>query len=488
MAKRKQSERHPQPQHKARGQGSQFDKRARLGQPNKCRQRTSVARVPLVGALATIVVSMSRFLHPKVCFRLPIIVAGMMLAGGRRVASAWFSAAGVKGDWDRFYDCLSSVGRCASSIAMPLVTMVLRKFDPGPTGHLTLAVDDSPTARYGPKVEGASIHRDPTPGPAGGDWLYGHNWVSLCLLVPRGLCGVIALPLRSLLYVRQKEIAKLAEKYDWTFRTKLELTVELMQWFVSLVRSKGMTCQIRLVADGAYAARPVLMPLIKQGIILFSRLRKNAVLFDLPAPKRPGQRGRPPIYGKTRLNLAKRVGHKAGWTSITYRCRGQNMTHQFKTFLATSKLVSGVIRVVIVQFQDGSWAPYFCTNPEIEAREILETVADRWAIEEHFHDVKEVWGAGQQQVRNLWSNIGCWHLNQWIYALVELCTWDVDQLELVDRTDRLWDNPERRASHADRRRYIVKEMLRNQFLVDRVKLPEVHKYRALIETLLGLCT
>lgn len=98
------------------------------------------------------------------------------------------------------------------------------------------------------------------------------------------------------------------------------------------------------------------------------------------------------------------------------------MTHQYKTFLATSKLTSGAIRVVIVKFKDGGWAPYFCTNPEIEAREILETVAARWATEEHSHDVKEACGAGQQQVRNIWSNIQCWHLNHLIHTLVELCT------------------------------------------------------------------
>jgi hypothetical protein len=97
--------------------------------------------------LATIVASMAAHLHPRVCFRLPIIMAGMMLAGGRRCASAWFATAGVLGDWDRFYDCLASVGRRASSLALPLVIFVLRKFAPGPEGHLTMAVDDSPTAR-----------------------------------------------------------------------------------------------------------------------------------------------------------------------------------------------------------------------------------------------------------------------------------------------------------------------------------------------------
>jgi hypothetical protein len=239
MAKRNQSSKCPQPRHSDSRQSSQFDKRSRLDQPNEDRKRTERARIPLIGTMATIVASMASHLHPSMCFRLPIIMAGMMLAGGRRCASAWFATAGVLGDWDRFYDCLASVGRRASSLALPLIMVVLRKFAPGPDGHLTMAIDDSPTPRYGRQVEGAGVHHNPTPGPAGGDWLYGHNLVSLCLLAPRGLLGVVALPLRSLLYVRQKDLEALEQKYDWKFRTKHQLAIELVLWFVRLARGLG---------------------------------------------------------------------------------------------------------------------------------------------------------------------------------------------------------------------------------------------------------
>ena len=162
------------------------------------------------------------------------------------------------------------------------------------------------------------------------------------------------------------------------------------------------------------------------------------------------------------------------------------MTRQYKTFLATSQLVSAQIRVVIVRFDDGGWAPYFCTDTSATVRDILEAVATRWAIEEHFHDVKEVWGAGQQQVRSVWSNIGCWHLNQWLYTLVELCCWDMDKSELTDRRACSWDNPDRRPSHADRRRSISREMLERQFLAALLRSPNNHKFRTLFETLVAL--
>ncbi|HQX53064.1 MAG TPA: transposase [Planctomycetaceae bacterium] len=488
MAKRKKQSKRPQAQHKPKSPSSQHDKRKRLDTPNPQRRKTAKAKAPLTGAMAVLVTSMAGMLDARMAFRLSIIMAGMMLADDRRVAASWFMAAGVQDDWDRFYDCLISVGRNTRLLAQPLLIAVVRKFAPGPDGHIIVAVDDSPTRRYGRHVEGAGVHHNPTAGPADGEWMYGHNWVSLCFLGTHPLWGVIALPLRSMLYVRAKDVPALAAKYGWEFRTKLELAVSLVTWFVKSVRALDIECKIWLVTDGAYAGRPVLKPLTDLGVVVFSRLRKDACLLDLPPEPKPGQRGPRRIYGFNHISLAKRAAHADGWDSMTYQCRGSMVTREYKTFLATSQLVSGVIRVVIVRFADGGWAAYFCTDAQVDVRDILETIAARWAIEEHFHDVKEIWGAGQQQVRNIWSNIGCWHLNQWMYTLVELCSWDVAKPKLTDRSNRPWDNPDRRPSHADRRSTIAREMLGKQFLACLPKTLNLRKFRTLIRDVISLCT
>ena len=83
-------------------------------------------------------------------------------------------------------------------------------------------------------------------------------------------------------------------------------------------------------------------------------------------------------------------------------------------------------------------------------REILECVADRAAIEQDFHDVKEVHGAGQQQLRNVWANIGAFNLLLWLHTLVELWAWNLSHEQLCDRRESPWDDPTRRPSHADR--------------------------------------
>lgn len=89
-------------------------------------------------------------------------------------------------------------------------------------------------------------------------------------------------------------------------------------------------------------------------------------------------------------------------------------------FIATSHVTGAAARVVLLEHASGNWAAYISTDISMDVATILKIVSDRWSIEEHFHDVKEIWGAGQQQVRNVWSSIGCWPLCGWLYAMVEL--------------------------------------------------------------------
>jgi len=46
-----------------------------------------------------------------------------------------------------------------------------------------MAIDDGPTKRYGHKVQGAGIHRNPTTIPDGAKFIYGHLWVAISAVV-----------------------------------------------------------------------------------------------------------------------------------------------------------------------------------------------------------------------------------------------------------------------------------------------------------------
>jgi hypothetical protein len=374
--------------------------------------------------------------------------------------TSWLRAAGVSIGFQDYYYFLAALGGKTKSVATRLLVLVLRTL-PLPD-RLLAVIDDTPTKRYGPMVEGAGIHRNPTPGPADQKFLYGHIWVTLSLALRHPWFGALALPLRAMLYVRRKTMAKIPKWRGWTFATKLVLAARLVEWMALIVRQAGKTLWI--VVDGGYVKAPFLRRALRAGVTVIGRLRKDAALRDLPPRLRRGRRrgrGRPPKYGKHKISLAKRAAHREGWEAAPCTVYSETVPKLYKTFLATYRPTGGLIRVVIV-LEERDWYPFFSTDPNATAVEIIEAFADRATIEQDFHDVKEVWGAGQQQVRNIWTNLAVYHLNLWMHTLVELWSWNRPHGELCDRSRSPWDDADRRPSHADRCKALRRQIMEHE--------------------------
>jgi hypothetical protein len=404
--------------------------------------------------LVLCIADLATALHGRLAFRLSTLFTGLLFARGRRTVTSWLRAAGIGKDYKNYYYFLGTLGRNIKLLGGILLAKLRRL--PLPGDRFLLALDDSPTQRYGPCVEGAGLHHNPTPGPAAQRLVYGHVWVTVALVVRHALWGSIALPLWGLLYVRRKDIRLLRAWYRVPFRTKLELAADLVHWAVDWLKNLGKA--VWVVADGAYAKRPFLRRVLALGVVVVGRLRKDAALWSLPKPKPAGRRGPQARYGATAIDLAKRAGHKRGWQTGTFTLYGKETKKKYKTFLATYKPVGGVIRVVLVQ-ERKSWVAFFCTQAEATVAQILEAYADRAALEQVFHDIKEVHGAGQQQLRNYWANVGAFNLTLWSHTLIELWAWDQEQKRLADRSASPWDKPERRPSHGDRLKALRRQCL-----------------------------
>ncbi len=387
--------------------------------------------------------------------RLALLFLGAVLARGRRTVTTWIRAAKLGGQYQRCYVAVAAAGKRADRIARRLLTEVVRPLLKGAT-RLTLALDDTPTKRYGPHVQGAGVHHNPTPGPAGSPYVYGHVFVVLALLVAHPSWGVVALPLLARLYVRKKDLPGIDPKHRPPFRTKLEMAVELLRWAKPWLGLLGLP--IRVVADGAYAKAAFLKPAMSLGMTVVSRLRKDAALRTLPGPRPAGKRGRPRTYGEEKIDLAKRGGQRRGWSSDTFDLYGQKAVKKYKTFLATWRPAGGAIRVVLVDEPTG-WRAYFCSDTEASVADILGMVSDRFSLEITFRECKQVVGAGQQQVRFIWANIGAFHVCLWTFTRTEAWAWGRKQEELVDRSGSPWDSSPRRPSHADKRRAWRRELL-----------------------------
>jgi hypothetical protein len=404
---------------------------------------------------------MASFLHQRHAGRLAVLLHGALFAKGRRTVTRWLQAAGIGAGFAAYYYFLAALGRRAGWVAGLLLQRAVLRV--APDGPLLFAVDDSPTPRYGPHVQGAGVHHNPTPGPTDQRFLYGHVWVTLAWIVSHPRWGSLGLPLRALLYVRATDVPRVPARQRWAFRTKLELAAELVTWAAGLVRCAGRA--VRVVADGFYAKRPFLQAAAAAGVAVISRLRKDAGLRTLPVPPRGGRRrrGRPPVYGSARISLAKRAGQKRGWQVVRARQYGAIREKRVKTFLATWRPAGGCIRVVLVQEACG-WLALFSTDPALSAAEILTAAADRFSIEQDFHDLKEVEGVGQQQLRDIWANVGAFHLLAWAHTLTELWAWDQPREAICDRSDAPWDDAARRPSHADRRKALQRHCLGQEFL------------------------
>jgi hypothetical protein len=319
------------------------------------------------------------------------------------------------------YIAVAAAGKKADSIAARLVIEAVKPLIKG-GGRLTPALDDTPTKRYGPQVQGAGVHHNPAPGPAGSPYVYGHVFVVLGLLVTHKAWGTIALPLLARLYVRRVDLPAIDPKHRPAFRTKLELAVELLRWakpWLGLLK-----LPIWVVADGAYAKKDFLKPAAALGMRVVSRLRKDAALRSLPGPRPAGKRGRPRTYGEDKIDLAKRAGQRRGWSSETLTLYGVATVKRYKTFLATWRPAGGPIRVVLVDEESG-WRAYFCTDLSASVADILGAVADRFSLEISFRECKQVVGAGQQQVRFLWASVGAFHVCLWAFTMTEAWAWDL---------------------------------------------------------------
>ena len=435
----------------------------------------------LPALLTSVFVALAHWLHKRSAARLPGLLVGILLARGRRTVTSWFRAAGISAEYRNAYTTVCAVGREFEHMALTVQSTVRPLLD---AKRLVVGIDDSPTQRYGPCVEGAGIHHHPSPGPAGEKHLYGHIWVALAALGKHPEWGTIALPLQAQLYIRQCDIAKLPPERPRPFRTKLELASGQLQWLKPWVA--GHFEELWAVVDGGYAKRPFLLPARKAGWVVVSRLRKDAHLCDLPpTQRRVGQRGPLPTYGKSRINLAEVAAAAEGWQSVECEQYGVRVSKTVKTFLATWRPAGGVIRGVVVKEED-DWVPFFCIKPEATAVEVLEALADRNALEQMNKDVKEVVGAGQQQVRNVHSNEGCFNLNLWMYTLVEAWAWHREEEELVDRSASPWDSEPRRPSHADKRKALQREILGAEIEAVLSGRPTREEIRALAERLLQL--
>ena len=108
----------------------------------------------LLSGLLAPIAALERRSTPRLLRRL----AGALFARGRRTVTSWFRATGITTDFRRAYWALWAAGRRAENPAFRLLRGPLAPLLAlAPGDHLLFALDDTPTARYGPCVQGTGV-------------------------------------------------------------------------------------------------------------------------------------------------------------------------------------------------------------------------------------------------------------------------------------------------------------------------------------------
>ena len=252
---------------------------------------------------------------------------------------------------------------------------------------LTLTLDDTTHHKTGPHIDGARTCRDAVRSTKKKVvYCWALQFIPLCLRVHPPWGGE---PLSIPLNCRLNRKAEDGEEPVTLLDHAKAMVQELANWFPGK--------RFRLVADGAFA------PLAGQDLprtVVISRLRSDAAIYDLPSPRRPGQRGRPAMKG-ARLPSPKTIAKQAqDWQWVETTERGVKRERLVHTRMVIWAHVSkDPILLVISRDPEGKEADdfFFSTDTTDTPALVVSDFADRWSVEDTFRNVKQFLGAEEPQ-------------------------------------------------------------------------------------------
>jgi len=255
-------------------------------------------------------------------------------------------------------------------------------------GAFLLAEDTTFASKPSKKMPGVQRWKDYSSNPDRGGYIIGHNWSILGLLSPffgRWLCFPIIARLISgknnpSLFVSTPKGLRPANFWD--------VTVSNVLYAWELLGRRPL----RVVVDAYFATANFIKPLMRKGIAVISRLRKNAVGWD-DAPEYSG-RGRPRKKGK-QWKLAELL--KAfNPEFINVHIYGKDRQVAAVTRDVWMRNIPKKVRVVVIE---GIKEPVIlvCTDLSLTTAQIIEIYAARFSLEIAIRDLKQHFSFGDYQ-------------------------------------------------------------------------------------------
>ena len=282
--------------------------------------------------------------------------------------------------WTTLYAWMSR-GRCSCrKISRTLFDLIWGRLCR--EGDVILAIDDTLVKRWGRKFFGLGRYVDPTDKNPGASRrkVWGHCWVLLAMLYEKARGQWFCFPLAALLFVPEWACAK-----GWRFQTKIELAV----WLLRRLRLPG---RLIVVVDNLYAKAQLANEIISGEVrgVLISRLRSNAAMYELPAKRRKGRRGRPAKRGK-QFTPRQWWNKRSGRRILKAHMYGKVVALEawVGVVMPSRTLGDSPILVAITKRRRGKkMNVFFSTDLAMDPTRLLEIYAARFKIEDAFDELK----------------------------------------------------------------------------------------------------
>jgi len=282
--------------------------------------------------------------------------------------------------YDRLLDLFHSSALDLVKLARLWAALVLKRH-PGLlrfNGRVIMVGDGLKPAKAGKKMPGVKRLHQSSESNTKPQYILGHSCQAVGILA-QGLKSVVCIPLA----------ARIHEGIVHSNRDSRTLLDKMVQ----LLDSLAINAPYYFVADAYYASRKVALPLLRQGNHLISRVRHNAVGYELaPRPDKP-RRGRPKFYGES-LALKALFDQPHAMQEIESPVYGEkDVTLQVWSCDLLWRPVGMLVRFVAVHHPNRGRFILMSTDLELAPRDIIQIYGYRFKIELSFKSALRVVGA-----------------------------------------------------------------------------------------------
>lgn len=256
----------------------------------------------------------------------------------------------------------------------------------GKTVHLN--IDDTTCGPRGKHVAFAGWWKDHSAHARKDVFHWSHNWIiaAISLRLKRWPLMRLALPIACALY-RKRSDCDTAHPYASLPRLAAGMVAQLVK---DLPETRFF-----VAVDAFYGTRDFFGKL-PPNVAAVTRLRRDAALFERPAPKPQGVGGRPRKKGQRLPAVAELAQNLGGWKTVTLRRQGRTVRRAIagRTCLWYHLCKERPVRVVIVRDPEGKEDDLHlvCSDPAISDVQIAQRYFDRWGIEECIEEAKQQMG------------------------------------------------------------------------------------------------